>query len=324
MNQMYAHARFKRFLSLFKAAVATVGKHFYLILFPFVLDLFLLFGPRLSLSKMLNPLIMALPPVPNFTSQFNIRWDEFLKQFTEIIDGFNLFSALRTIPVGIPSLMSQRLGENAFAGSLNPIELSGFGSALISFAGLVLIGLFLVAIYYRQVSKTVRSETTQDALKNQPFLKAYLNLVGMNISVWVLVIVLAIPSTIILGLLLRLSSVLGNIAYMIISILILSFVTPLIFTPHFALSTQCSIRQAVMQSIRLTRKSGILTSTFIVIAISLSYLTNLLWNTAPNSSPFVLVGIFGHALVSTILLAASFHFIVWLEEDETAAQPIIS
>lgn len=273
---------------------------------------------------MLNPLIMALPPVPNFTPQFNIRWDEFLKQFTGIIDEFNLFSALRTIPVGVPSLMGQRLGEKAFAGSMKSIELSGFGPAFISFAGLVLIGLFLVAFYYRQVSNTVRSETARDTIKNQPFLKAYLNLVGMNISVWVLVTVLSIPAAIILGLLLRLSSGLGNIAYMLISILILSFVMPLIFTPHFALSTQGSIRQAVTQSIHLTRKSGILTSTFIVIAVSLSYLTNLLWNSAPNSSPFVLVGIFGHALVSTILLAASFHFIVWLEENETSAQPIIS
>lgn len=323
MDLMKTQTRFQAFFLVFKQAIRTVERHFYLILLPLALDLFLLFGPRLGLSKILNPIIASLPAIDNFEQQFGLSWEAFLARTMESVGQFNVFSSLRTLPFGVPSMMSQRLGIASPFGAVQQLELSSFSAAILAFLLLSLVGVFLGTVYFKLISRAVRQAIVDDSKPSNSILLSYLNLVALNLLTWLVGLVLLIPAVIVLGLLLRLSPSLGYVAYMLVTILVLSFVMPLVFTPIFVIAERSSFFQAAFDSVKLTRKSGILFSMFIVLSISAYYLTNLLWNSAPDTSPFVLVGVFGHALVTTILLTASFHFVEWLEKAENGQKPLI-
>ena len=50
------------------------------------------------------------------------------------------------------------------------------------------------------------------------------------------------------------------------------------------------------------------TSSFLFLVLLVSYITNFLWQIPEDGSYMLLVSILGHAVVSTILWIASFHF----------------
>jgi len=68
--------------------------------------------------------------------------------------------------------------------------------------------------------------------------------------------------------------------------------------------------QALLTSFRTVRLTNAKSTTFLFLAILLSYLTDMLWRIPPADSWMLLISVFGHALISIIILAASFHFII--------------
>jgi len=77
----------------------------YLILPPIILDVFLWLGPRLSLERILSPIIADMTTTfeqlgsPDLTQAMAASidlWKEFAQQF-------NFFSLLRTLPVAFPA-----------------------------------------------------------------------------------------------------------------------------------------------------------------------------------------------------------------------------
>lgn len=323
MDQMKTQTRFQTFFSVFKQAILTVERHFYLLLLPLALDLFLLFGPRLGLSNLLNPSIAALPAIDNFEQQFGLSWDAFITRTMESVAQFNVFSSMRTLPFGLPSMMSARSGIAGPFGATQQLEISSSSAAFLTFLLLSLLGVLLGTVYFRLMARAARQEKIDVGKQDSSLLLSFLNLISLNVLTWIVGLILLIPFVFVLGLLLRLSPTLGYIAYMVVTILVLSFVLPMVFTPIFIITKRTNLIQAAVSSVRFTRRSGILASFFIVLSITVYYLTNLLWNSAPNTSPFVLVGVFGHALVTTILLTASFHFVNWLEQADVGQKPII-
>ena len=100
-----------RLIASLSAGFDTAANNILLISLPVLLDVFLWLGPRLSLNKLLQPAIdyftansPAVAPEgldPTLVTQV---WVEFLNKFS-------LFSILRTIPVGVASLMSSKLPQ---------------------------------------------------------------------------------------------------------------------------------------------------------------------------------------------------------------------
>ena len=323
MDQLKSQTLLRTFFSVFKQSIHTVGRHIYLILFPLGLDLFLLLGPRLGLSKILNPLLASLPAIDNFEQQFNLSWDTFISSTMESVKQFNLFSALRTLPFGLPSIMSSRLGTASPFGISQQLELANFGDALLAFLLFSLIGVFAGTVYFTLMANAVQKDTHIDNKPSTSIFFSFLNLSAFNLSTWTLALLLLIPAVVVLGLLLGLNLGLGYLAYMLIFIVLLSFVMPLVFTPILVIAERLNFIKAAVRSQIFTRKTGILASFFIVLSITVSYLTNMLWNSAPNTSPFVLIGIFGHALVTTLLLTSSFHFLNVFETVDISQKPLI-
>ena len=147
--------------SLTKSLMAgfdTVSNHVGLILFSISLDLLLWFGPRLRLSGLIQSFLdraLVLPEMGssdlNETLQISRQiWMVFAEQF-------NVLSILRTLPVGIPSLMVSRSSFEVPFGMPMVFEVSSLGNAFFISIFFVLVGLLIGTLYFSVVSQAAIS-----------------------------------------------------------------------------------------------------------------------------------------------------------------------
>jgi len=139
----------------------------------------------------------------------------------------------------------------------------------------------------------------------------------------VAIFLISLPLALIFTLFNSLSPVLGLIAYFVTAMVLLSVIIPLYFAPHAIVVLDQSAFQAISSSLKMIRPFYSSTSVFLTLEVIIAFLTNLLWQTPADNSPLLFVGIFGHALVTTALLIASFHYfanIVKIYEDIFVAQ----
>ena len=136
-------------ISSLRAGFDAVANQIAIILIPITIDLFFWLGPHLRVKSLVNGFINSL----NIPSEISsTQSTEVLASSKEILqtaaEQFNLLSLLRTIPVGIPSLMAARLplqtpgGAPAFFDISNPFIVTGI------VLGMIIIGLVIGCLYY--------------------------------------------------------------------------------------------------------------------------------------------------------------------------------
>jgi hypothetical protein len=81
---------------------------------------------------------------------------------------------------------------------------------------------------------------------------------------------------------------------------------PIFFSAHGIFTLQLDALRAILTSLRMVRFTLPNTGLFLLTFVILNSGLNFLWNTPSRDSWWMLVGITGHAFVSTALLAASF------------------
>ena len=97
----------------------TVASNIYLILLPIILDIMLLFGPKLSLKNVLGPYMeKAIQNLYSFSSGEMIDLVEMTREVWNVfINEYNFLSLIRTFPIGIPSLLAGQLFEGTPTGN---------------------------------------------------------------------------------------------------------------------------------------------------------------------------------------------------------------
>jgi hypothetical protein len=81
---------------------------------------------------------------------------------------------------------------------------------------------------------------------------------------------------------------------------------PVFFSPHGIYTFDQDALRALLNSLRMVRFTLPNTGLFLLTFLLLNNGLNFLWTTPAQDSWWMLVGILGHAFVSTALLAASF------------------
>ena len=81
---------------------------------------------------------------------------------------------------------------------------------------------------------------------------------------------------------------------------------PLIFSPHGIFTFRSGVWATVMQSLQMTRATLPGTGLFLLAVVVLSQGLNMVWRLPKESSWISLIGIVGHAFITSGLLAASF------------------
>ena len=285
----------------------TIANKPYLILLPVLLDLFLWFGPTWRIDNVVTPVLQEVLNLPGVVTEDTAGLLEPLElNWQDILTQFNLATALRTVPIGVPSLMISK------PASANPIGLPTsfmlgngyqfFGIWII----FILIGLTLGSLYFQNISKQISSP--DQISDRKPFIKVLLQVVLMPILLAVILIIIAIPLSFLIALVSLLGPGISQVFVVIALMAIFWVVMPLIFTPHGIFMYHQNLIASMMTSISVVRVSMGQTAWFILISYVLIAGLDYLWAAPAPDNWLLLIGIVGHAFIVSAVVAASFYF----------------
>ncbi len=297
-----------KIFAAFRNGYETVSQHLYLVLFPILLDLFLLFGFRITIVEMMQNAIQRFTLPASATPDLIASWEVLKTQSIEFFRYFSLTSFLRSIPVGVPSLFSVAAFERNPVGEYQLIQMQQPGAVFGVIIGMSLIGLVLAYLLYRLTARA----TSGHAFVEEPFLEfrslIYWLLIPIASIIFSLVVIF--PAILMISLIGALFPIFTSIGYFFLTVALITLVLPIIFTPHLIILEKMTLPQALLNSFRSVRLTNAKSSTFLFLSIFISYLTNMLWRIPSDDSWMLMVGVFGHALISTVILAASFHYLL--------------
>lgn len=290
-----------------RAGFDAVASHVWLIIVPLALDVVLWLGPRLSVDGLLRPFVRYIFLQARRGVAVS-EMDQFLEAQTIFLDGlqsFNLLSLVskfRTFPIGISSLLAQTMPVDTPFGEQSVVHIS----SLPLLVGLVLvltaIGWVGGGLYFRWVSGiTLGKEAT--AISS---LRAIIQTLILSVC-WLIGLMLVLaPLMFVLTLLALINPILANGAIFLILVLAFWLVVPLFFMPHGIFARRQNAFLSALTSLRMARFTFPTSGMFILSVVILSQGMNYLWSVPSDDSWMTLVGIAGHAFITTAVLAASF------------------
>jgi hypothetical protein len=295
-----------------KAGFDTIASHITAILMPLLLNLFLWLGPRLQMSALFNSIkddvvgIWQRGGVPAEDIQ------RVLDFYNSTIPNINLFWLLRTLPIGISSLLLPHSASATPLGDPAIMQVSA-----LNFAGwiflLTLVGWIGGGLYFRSVA-WIAAPTDEIAVNT---FSAVVQTILVSIACGIIILVIGMPLILLLFVIIQLNVVLANLFMLFVSLGSMWVIVPLFFWPHGIFIKKQNFITSILSSIQLTRFTLPTSSLFVLTVFLLSFGLNFLWNIPPENSWMTLFGIFGHSFVTTALLAASFIYYrdmnIWLQ-----------
>ncbi|HRJ55500.1 MAG TPA: hypothetical protein PLV64_04375 [Anaerolineales bacterium] len=299
-------------ISSIKAGFDVVASHITAILLPLLLNLFMWLGPRLRMDALFDSIkddvvsLWQTGGIPLEEIQLILEW------YDRTIPNVNLFWFLRTLPIGISSLLLPKgtldtpLGDPAIW-QVGAPGLFGW-TFLLTFLGWV-----GGALYYRSVAWVVLTDKAQVAGVFSAILQSILISFLSNF----LMMALLFPVMFLLFLTAQFSVFLTNLFVLFLCLAAMWIIVPIFFWPLGVFMKKQNVFTSMLSSIQLTRFTLPTSSLFVLAVFLLAYGLNFLWRIPSENSWMALVGILGHSFVTTALLAASFIYYrdmsVWLQ-----------
>jgi hypothetical protein len=296
-----------------RAGFDAIASHFLVILLPLALDLWLWLGPHLSLEKLFKPILSDFSRIASAGGVSEADIDNALKIYSTLFHEFNLFSMLRTFPIGIFSLMTGRMPLETPIGAPVIWQVNTTSSMLATLLGLTLAGWLGGGLFFHWVSAIVIPAQDDRIRSIQAVLQTtFFSLVWMVVSFF-----LGVPVILGIYLLFALSSSLAQGVLLFVGFLSMWLLVPLFFSPHGIFIKKQNALVSIVNGLRMARFTLPASGMFVLSTFLLGVGLNFLWSVPPEDSWMMLVGIFGHAFVTTALLAASFIYYrdmnAWLE-----------
>lgn len=301
----------------FNAVTNNIG----LIIFPIALDLFLWLGPRLRLKALLEPMIndsnrrllgLAPPEAEQMLSATQELWHLF-------IDRFNLLSLLRIFPVGVPSLLASQGALETPLGLAPIVEMPTLYLTLFAILFIIFMGILFGSVYYNGLAQVSLPTSNKTLILLPQITRQFLQSIFLTFCLLILILIISIPSSFVISIAMLINPVLAQIALFVLVLFLFWVLLPLIFSPHGIFVFQQNALHSMLTSLQLVRFLLPGTSLFLLAALLLNEGLNALWSVPPAHSWLTLVGISGHAFISTGILAASFIYyrkgIAWMQEN---------
>jgi hypothetical protein len=282
-----------------------------LILPSLLLDVFLWFGPHLTIPTLIETLTTELVVPLNADPALVEQTAAVREALAAFVDRFNLFSSFSTLPagmpfnllfsvfstllVGLPSLMAMRMPVVSPLGNAIVFSLSNPRDVLLLWLGITCVGVGAGVLYNRWLIWQVDPKAR----------------IGSAWRAWGRLLVLACLAYLIGTLVLILTGLIASGQGLIYVGMPLLFVAAvyLAFTPHAILRYQMGIWEALKQSLWFVRWNFIGAFGFIVTAFLLLWVsTAQVWSLPNEESWFNLLAILGHAFISATILAGSYAF----------------
>lgn len=293
---------------------ATAG-HVGVILMPLALDLLLWLGPHLNMDRIVQPFLANFSHLAagNGLKPEDIRTS--LDLYAKFFQQFNLLGILRTFPIGISSLMSGNMPTQTPWGSPTVLEIVSPAEVLGLMVLLVLVGWVLGGLYFLWVAALATPGVPAES--RAPAGRAIVQTVVYAVLWSVVCWIVGLPVAVVLYLLFMINSLLGEGVLLLLGFLSMWLVVPIFFSPHGIFIKKQNAFASIMSGFEMTRFTLPTSSLFVLIIFLLGVGLNLLWSKPTADSWLVLVGIFGHAFITTALLASSFvyyqNMTAWLQ-----------
>jgi hypothetical protein len=308
-----------RMVPIILAGFNTVASHVYLIILPVLVDLLLWFGPKLHMKSLLLPIftdfsnnLLKISPAEmvDTVKSSQALWEQLLNQL-------NLGNAIRTFPVGVPSIIAR---ISPVATPLNNgwvIEIPTFNLVFAALALLLLVGFLLGTVYFYLISRVTNKEVEPFSFKD--LLNNYLQSILMFCMFLAIALVISIPGFIVLSIFSLISPSLAQFVLLFAAFIALWLVIPLVFSPHGVFVLKQKALASMLISVRLVRFFLPGTGLFFMTTVLISEGMNLLWTMPDTNSWMALIGVGGHAFIITGLLTASFIYyregLRWMQEN---------
>jgi hypothetical protein len=274
------------------------------ILLPLALDLVLWLGPRLSVERIAQP---VLQQVSSLAANSGLQPDDIraaLDMYRQFFSEFNLLVVLRTFPIGVSSLMSGRMPTQSPLGAPTFVQIDSPGHVLGLTLVLTLAGWMLGGLYFHWVAGLVIPRNTSDA--PVPTGRAVTQTLVYSLIWAALAWILGLPLFIVVYLMFAINTLLGEGVLLFLGFLALWLIVPVFFSPHGIFIKKQNALASFVGGFQLTRFTLPTSSLFVLTVVLIGVGLNLLWSVPQNDSWLALIGILGHAFITTALLAASF------------------
>jgi hypothetical protein len=291
-----------------QAGFNVVSNRIILILLPVMLNTFLWLGPRLSVGKWYSALLsnwITLLKQNGFQAKDIAVYTDNAPIVIDFFQKLNWLGWIRTIPIGIPALLLNNPDKLPVAtplGIQNMIQLPSF----VVIAGLALILTFIGwlggGVYFWIVAGASLGEEEAGI----GLIRAVTQTILLSV-IWVICsVIVLLPFLLVMTVLAAINAVLVQIAFFVVLFFMFWLVVPLFFTPHGIFIRKQNAFVSIMSSLRMSRFTLTTSSMFVLSVFLLSRGLSYLWTIPASDSWLLLVGILGHAFISTTLLAASF------------------
>jgi len=182
---------------------------------------------------------------------------------------------------------------------------------------LTLVGWISGGLFFRWVSMVVADSTQPTEFQ---FGKSIIQTMLLSVLYIMLAFIIGIPVVIVFALVIAASPALAQGLLLILGLLSMWLVVPAFFTPHGIFMRQQNAFSSIYTSLRMARFTLPTSSLFVLSVLLIAYGLNFLWNIPSSASWMALVGIAGHAFITTSLLAASF---IYYRDMQTWLQTVL-
>ncbi len=289
----------------------TIAIHITAILMPLALDLLLWLGPHLSVDRLSQPVLEnfgSMAANNGFTAG-DVQTG--LDLYRGFFQQFNLFGMLRTFPIGVSSLMSGKLPVQSPLGAPVILQIDTFDHLLGLILLLTLVGWTLGALYFRWIAVLVMPEAS--AATGYALTQTLLYSLVWSLLSWTV----GLPVFLFFYLIFTISPLLGEGVLLLLGFLSMWLIVPIFFSPHGMFVRKQNALASILSSFQMARFTLPTSSLFVLTVFLIGIGLNFLWSIPASDSWLALVGILGHAFITTALLASSFVYYhdmtVWLQ-----------
>jgi hypothetical protein len=295
-----------RLIPTIVAGFNTVANRLWLTLIPVGLDFLLWFAPKLSLKNLLMPLVIDTTNTLTQLGSTDLTTTlaEAQKIWSDLLNQFNILVALRTFPVGVPSILARSENLSNPIGTPITYQIPNETTAILLIIGLGLLGFFLGTLYFNQISRSTAA--SPDAFQFRLLGRQFMESVAMALLIVIVGIFLLIPISFLISIFSLFGSGVMEFLVLLAGFGLLWILIPLAFSPHAVFVSQQRAIPSMILSSRMVRFFLPGTGTFVLMCALISEGLNLVWTVPPSNSWLTLIGILGHAFVTTGLLAATF------------------
>jgi hypothetical protein len=287
-----------------RAGFDATAAHLGLILLPLGLDLVLWLGPRLGIRSLMQPVVDEIARLGPGTGLPQGDIDSMLQMYGDLLARFNLLAALRTLPIGISSLMSGRMPLGSPLGAPIVFQVDSAPQLLVLFLFLTLCGWSLGGLYFHRVAGLAVANLPSPALATAAH--AVIQTIFYSLICAILVWSLGVPALFLIYVAFAINALLGQGLVLFLGFVSLWLLVPLFFSPHGIFVRRQNALASFLAGFQLTRLTLSTSSLFVAAIFLVGLGLNVLWGLPQEEAWIALVGLLGHAFVTTALLAASF------------------